>query len=84
MLKASPFRSRSAVAALSDVAQRALELARSDTPLPHVLGGPLPLGAAEALRRRAQARLGGVTGDVFGWLIEIGTCGCLLVTALLA
>src|SRR5699024_2503776 len=49
MLVASPSRSRSAVAALTDVAQRPLELARGDSPLPHVLRGPLPLGAAEAL-----------------------------------
>lgn len=48
------------------------------------LGVIVGLAVTEGLRRRIQRRLGGVTGDVHGALIEIGTCCCLVVTALLA
>lgn len=42
------------------------------------------LGAAELLRRHARRRLGGMTGDVFGALIEVCTATVLLVLALTA
>src|SRR5262249_39835481 len=38
--------------------------------------------AADLLRRAAKRRLGGMTGDVFGALIEAGTTTMLLVLAL--
>jgi adenosylcobinamide-GDP ribazoletransferase len=38
--------------------------------------------AAEFLRRAAQRRLGGMTGDVFGAVIEVSTATVLLVLAL--
>jgi adenosylcobinamide-GDP ribazoletransferase len=38
--------------------------------------------ASTAIRKHAVARLGGVTGDVFGALVEIATGTFLLVTAL--
>jgi adenosylcobinamide-GDP ribazoletransferase len=38
------------------------------------------LGAA-AVRRHAVRRLGGVSGDVFGALVEIATAGVLVVLA---
>ncbi|GAB3154577.1 adenosylcobinamide-GDP ribazoletransferase [Microbispora hainanensis] len=41
------------------------------------------LGAAALLRRRAVRRLGGVTGDVLGALVETATTVTLLVAALL-
>jgi adenosylcobinamide-GDP ribazoletransferase len=44
-----------------------------------VLAGLL---AADILRRVARRRLGGVTGDVFGALIEVSTTTVLLVLAL--
>jgi adenosylcobinamide-GDP ribazoletransferase len=37
--------------------------------------------AAEVLRRRAAARLGGVTGDVMGAMGETATAAVLLVAA---
>jgi adenosylcobinamide-GDP ribazoletransferase len=40
------------------------------------------LGAAELLRRYARQRLGGMTGDVFGALIEVSTATVLVVLAL--
>jgi adenosylcobinamide-GDP ribazoletransferase len=46
-----------------------------------VLAGLL---AADLLRRAACRRLGGLTGDVFGALIEVSTATVLLVLALLA
>ncbi|WP_375474447.1 adenosylcobinamide-GDP ribazoletransferase [uncultured Jatrophihabitans sp.] len=39
------------------------------------------LGVAEALRRHATRRLGGVSGDVFGALVEVGATSVLLVLA---
>jgi adenosylcobinamide-GDP ribazoletransferase len=39
------------------------------------------LVVAELLARHAVRRLGGVSGDVFGALVEVGTTGCLLVLA---
>ncbi|GAA2912857.1 adenosylcobinamide-GDP ribazoletransferase [Streptosporangium fragile] len=39
--------------------------------------------AAWAMRRRAVRRLGGVTGDVLGALVEIGTAAALLACAVL-
>ena len=42
------------------------------------------LGTADLLRRHAKRRLGGMTGDVFGALIEICTATVLLVLALIA
>jgi len=42
------------------------------------------LFAADLLRRAARRRLGGMTGDVFGALIEVGTAAALLVLALAA
>ncbi|RAY13257.1 adenosylcobinamide-GDP ribazoletransferase [Actinomadura craniellae] len=42
------------------------------------------LAAAEALRRHAQRRLGGVTGDVLGALVETATTAALLVLAALS
>ncbi|HEY5986427.1 MAG TPA: adenosylcobinamide-GDP ribazoletransferase, partial [Streptosporangiaceae bacterium] len=51
----------------------------------HALTGVLAgLFAAELLRRAARRRLGGMTGDVFGALIEIGTAAALLALALAA
>jgi adenosylcobinamide-GDP ribazoletransferase len=58
-----------------------------------LLGGPGPalglagaalggLAAALLLLRKAMARLGGVTGDVLGALIETGATGVLVVAAL--
>ncbi|MFI7032290.1 adenosylcobinamide-GDP ribazoletransferase [Microbispora rosea] len=41
------------------------------------------LGAAALLRRRAVRRLGGITGDVLGALVETATTVTLLVAALL-
>jgi adenosylcobinamide-GDP ribazoletransferase len=38
--------------------------------------------AADLLRRTAKRRLGGMTGDVFGALIEVSTTTVLLVLAL--
>ncbi len=38
--------------------------------------------AAELLRRTAQRRLGGMTGDVFGAIIEVSTAAVLVVLAL--
>jgi adenosylcobinamide-GDP ribazoletransferase len=46
-----------------------------------VLAGLL---AADLLRRGARRRLGGMTGDVFGALIEVSTATVLLTLALLA
>jgi adenosylcobinamide-GDP ribazoletransferase len=40
------------------------------------------LVAADLLRRTARRRLGGMTGDVFGAVIEVGTATVLLVLAL--
>jgi adenosylcobinamide-GDP ribazoletransferase len=40
------------------------------------------LGAAAWLRRRAERRLGGITGDVLGALVETATTVALLVCAL--
>jgi adenosylcobinamide-GDP ribazoletransferase len=40
------------------------------------------LGAGELLLRRCRARLGGVTGDVFGALAESAATTCLVVLAL--
>jgi len=42
------------------------------------------LGTADLLRRHARRRLGGMTGDVFGALIEVCTATVLLVLALTA
>lgn len=39
------------------------------------------LGAAVALRRRAERRLGGVTGDVLGAMVEVATAAVLVVLA---
>ncbi len=54
-----------------------------------VLAGPLgalavllALGAAELLRWHAVRRVGGVTGDVLGALVEVATTAVLLVLAL--
>jgi adenosylcobinamide-GDP ribazoletransferase len=44
-----------------------------------VLAGML---AADLLRRIARRRLGGMTGDVFGALIEVSATTVLLVLAL--
>ncbi|MEV3980229.1 adenosylcobinamide-GDP ribazoletransferase [Nonomuraea sp. NPDC049758] len=41
------------------------------------------LGAALLLLRHARRRLGGVTGDVFGALVETGTTAALVVCAIL-
>jgi adenosylcobinamide-GDP ribazoletransferase len=43
-----------------------------------VLGGLL---AAATLRRHAVRRLGGISGDVFGALVELGTTATLVVLA---
>jgi adenosylcobinamide-GDP ribazoletransferase len=40
------------------------------------------LAASTAIQRHAVARLGGVTGDVFGAVVEIATGAFFLVTAL--
>jgi adenosylcobinamide-GDP ribazoletransferase len=40
------------------------------------------LVAGDLLRRAAKRRLGGMTGDVFGALIEVSTTTVLLVLAL--
>jgi adenosylcobinamide-GDP ribazoletransferase len=37
--------------------------------------------AAAALRRHAARRLGGVSGDLFGALVELGTTATLVVLA---
>lgn len=56
--------------------------------VPGVLGPPLAvlagLSAAWALRRRAVRRLGGITGDVLGALVEIATATALVVYAVTA
>jgi adenosylcobinamide-GDP ribazoletransferase len=44
----------------------------------------LALAVAEALRRIAVRRLGGMTGDVFGAMIELSTATVLLVLAVLS
>lgn len=40
------------------------------------------LTAAWALRRRAVRRLGGITGDVLGALVEVATATALVVCAM--
>ncbi|WP_182897322.1 adenosylcobinamide-GDP ribazoletransferase [Microbispora sp. H10830] len=60
----------------------------SDDPYLITTAGLLPamaagLGAAALLRRRAVRRLGGVTGDVLGALVETATTVTLLAAALL-
>jgi adenosylcobinamide-GDP ribazoletransferase len=56
--------------------------------LPGSTGGwPLPaavatgLAASLVLARHAVRRLGGITGDVLGALVEVGTLACLVVVA---
>ncbi|MGW0482504.1 adenosylcobinamide-GDP ribazoletransferase [Nonomuraea sp. NPDC003214] len=60
-------------------------LARSGIPGPVVLvaGALAGLGAALALLRHARRRLGGVTGDVLGALVETATAVTLVVCAAL-
>jgi adenosylcobinamide-GDP ribazoletransferase len=50
----------------------------------HVLAVAAGLGLSWALRRRAVRRLGGVTGDVFGALVETAATGALVACALTA
>ncbi|NRQ38884.1 adenosylcobinamide-GDP ribazoletransferase [Nonomuraea sp. NN258] len=52
-------------------------------PLGLPLGLLAGLGAAWLLRRHAVRRLGGVTGDVLGALVETAATACLVVCALL-
>ena len=44
----------------------------------------LALAVGEALRRVAVRRLGGMTGDVFGAMIELSTATVLVVLAVLS
>ena len=50
--------------------------------VPFVAAGVAGLLAAELLYRRARARLGGVTGDVMGAMVEVATTTTLLVLAI--
>lgn len=54
------------------------------SPAAALLGVSAGLGAAFALERHAVRRLGGVTGDVFGALVETGTTVALVVLAVVA
>lgn len=46
------------------------------------LAVPVGLAAAVGLRRHALRRLGGITGDVLGALVETGATAALLTAAL--
>ncbi|WP_344056944.1 adenosylcobinamide-GDP ribazoletransferase [Sphaerisporangium rubeum] len=52
-------------------------------PLAYVLGPAAGLGAAWLLQTHAVRRLGGITGDVLGALVETATAAALLVSAML-
>jgi adenosylcobinamide-GDP ribazoletransferase len=67
-------------AAASAVAGSAAAGARLGWTLP--LAVVLGLGAASAVRRHAVRRLGGITGDVLGALVEIATTVTLVVAAM--
>jgi adenosylcobinamide-GDP ribazoletransferase len=77
-------RARAVTAALLLAAAAASAAALGGLPLvARTLGAVLAgLLAAGLLRRLALRRLGGMTGDVFGALIEVGTATVLLVLAL--
>ena len=47
-----------------------------------VVGVAAGLAASLALTALAVRRLGGITGDVLGALVEVATAVCLLVTAI--
>jgi adenosylcobinamide-GDP ribazoletransferase len=47
-----------------------------------VLAAAAGLGVAAVLRRAARRRLGGLTGDVFGAIIELSTATVLLALVL--
>jgi adenosylcobinamide-GDP ribazoletransferase len=45
---------------------------------PGLLAGLMALGIASALTRLARARLGGITGDILGAVIELGELAVLI------
>jgi adenosylcobinamide-GDP ribazoletransferase len=52
------------------------------TPLRAIGAAAAGLGLAWALRATALRRLGGLTGDVLGAVVEAATAGCLVTLSL--